>query len=340
MRVFIKSLTLFIIFSSFSISWADCPHCYTVAKIELTLRKNGEIKKGYIPIHDGALTYGSPYRHKPIPKENLTNRLTNHAQGISIDFAENYYYVDKIGFLVAEEEVQKIQKKSVEKIIFIEWVEQFSGAIAFDTIPLKNIKKLQKHTIYHVERVSESCHDNIFVNLNPDISEKELKLFIKYLTEYNGYRNDMGLIYKLFNNEQSYRTNFPNNLIDAFQTTISNLEKKVEAVSSPEIKMKDLFNEIRVFEEKKIKLCNVLIDYLEINKIIPEIPKLIEIESQKDYYYKNTFNIIEDDIIRQQKNHIRRYLDLFEQFFLKKNAHLLQEAFNRSDIIPLTRSWD
>ena len=165
-------LLLFILTIPFCL-YADCPHCYTVAKVKLIM-KNGNERFGYIPIY---VRYGD--RDEIVKDVDLKDYLSLTKQD-SIHFVKTYYTFERIGSMFAEEDIEKIIWDSIEHIFFLSWERDFTGACELDKLPLETIQKLKNEKILHVERVIESTYDVIFINQNPDVSEKEFNLLIKY----------------------------------------------------------------------------------------------------------------------------------------------------------------
>ncbi len=137
-RRIIFYMTLFLFLFNYQLVNADCPHCFTFAHVNLDFG-NGKKNDGYMPIYGWDIDY--KYIENLSENQDIKPIYTPGSNRDSFFFVEKYYNIDKVGIVIIDDEVQRIQSKKCKKIIFKNWIN-YSQAGEPSTITRKIYNKL------------------------------------------------------------------------------------------------------------------------------------------------------------------------------------------------------
>ncbi len=157
----------------------SCPHCYRVANVELTYDDTSKVT-GLVQVYYGDLI------REIYPGDNLLQAFDSQKKDII--FAPHCYFIDGAKGLgrqgirkyVIREEIKLIRIENVQRLIFKSWEENFGGAGKIFSIVRKDFEKLHQYPIQKILVKINSVHDDIYVNLNPAVSDSLLELYHKY----------------------------------------------------------------------------------------------------------------------------------------------------------------
>jgi hypothetical protein len=339
-----KKLLILIIFSIFFSSiipnrvLAYGSHLYSVAHVNLVM-SDGKQKNGYIQIYYGYIN--GKIELESLAAVDLVEVFADHVE--KIIFAENYYNFPGIGSMVATEEIDTLLLGDLKKAIFISWVPDFGGAFEIVNIPKKSIKKIQNKGQIEIRSVTHGLTDYVFVNLNPNISEEDLNLIVKYA----GYINND--LFYLFPSDRS------KNYDDV--SYVKRIEKRMQK------KSKKLTNQIEYFLEtsekgEMVDIVNFVIsEYRRRIALNDAVLSLIEDEDEKEILQFVKEEVKDKDLQNSMNSVIAGFHDKNESVaaVLSELSSLLNELMyssyhayasdygsilSENDVILITVKWD
>jgi hypothetical protein len=183
---------LFIVTLS-TIVYADCEHCYTVARVSVVLNTGDNIN-GYIPVFGSDIPND---KYEPmVPNSDLLRKFTLKVRRDSITFIDTFYTIPNVGYVVCTENIRKLPCLQLKKVLFKKWIDDFSGACELPNIPQKTLKQILSSPTLCAYSIKESCSDRIYVNIDSTLSKDDFTLFMEYSP---GSQFDTGGLRTLFN---------------------------------------------------------------------------------------------------------------------------------------------
>jgi len=334
---------------------ADCPHCYIAAEVKLSLR-DGEIKKGFIPIYGYYLNYG--IEENLSAGDEIKKNLSKEVKEIT--FVPELYEFPKIGMVACKEDIQKIPINDIDKILFKSWERKRQGAGKIANLPRKDILNLKNKKILNIEVITESCYDVFYINQNPEISEREFKLLINY--DPKKIKNQFDDIYRnvMYRKREKAKFDAPlstNKILESMKSDKKQLKRELELFkSSPKNKyLAQYFDYITEVYNRKILFYTTIIDYIE-NKDRNILADLADKELKEDslkislreviYKTNEKGNISEKklegfDNDKEISYNIRKFFWILRNWLSLNDAErLYEEAINKNEIIIYVFTWD
>jgi len=319
--------------------FADCEHCYTVAKVKLQVKDN-TIKEGYSPL------YGWYFKGKKNLLEGCELKTKFVIDVKEIQFFNRYYSFPEIGSIVIKEGIEKIPINEITKIILVKW-EKISGAGEVGNLSRIDVEKIIKKGISSVERIIGNVSDTIFINLNKKLSNNTFKKLIRYspysLSESIGdsfYYIHHVIVFGKVNKDEKYNVQSISNML---QDAILKEKKEIETLNIP-TEDKEIDKYLSIFRAKfnlRIKFYNAIlllvrdndkrlmeefilrdVDEQELKKILSG--NLRSLDSYKDTLRKT-------EIITKQ---------LYKYLILPIYQKEFDELLSKKDIIMYIWSWD
>ncbi|PIV52998.1 MAG: hypothetical protein COS17_06260 [Elusimicrobia bacterium CG02_land_8_20_14_3_00_37_13] len=345
-RIFLLVIPVMLVFLN-SYSLGDCPHCYTMAKVEIRF-KDGNNKIGYAPIYGSDSVTTSDTKEGGSQKLDIKDELiVSRGDKGSIIFVKDIYSFKNIGNMVIKEDMEKIPLDETEKITLISWV-RFSGAGEVSNLPKNTIKKLKAGS-YETITIHDSCEDTIYINLNPNISKDEFNAVIKYSphfrSEFVYMENFNKMYYDLMNYDKKNITK--ENMFNSIQGLAESEEKKVQMIpitttSTPKGIAVYLTN-IRDKYLKRLHFYRATILYLRSNEK-GDLVEFIDIRIEDKELQKKLQELLKSfndnkDILSNIKNFTGPlYKEL--EFNYKYYHESFNSLLNNNDIVIFIDQWD
>lgn len=323
---------------------ADCPHCYMLAKVQLRM-KSGEERTGFMPIY-GWYHAGSRINENV----DLKGILTVEDQD-TLYFVEKYYSFGDAGSMVAEEDIEEIRWGTIGHMVFLKWHRNFGGAGPLHSLPQKTIQRLKNAEIMQVERIIESCSDEIFVNLNPDISKKEFQLLIRFCpsNEHRARIDEFGRLSWLMQYPQYYERTHNTMLtketvVDSIQISLDYARKQLEELSEPfsNTFIRDYLTQIKIKYEKRIDFYGAILAFLN-DGSETRINEFVSAQIHDDELKLKIETFVDHSRSRElEANDIKHIWDLVSGMLSLngKTKVSFNEVLKETDIIVYRWSWD
>lgn len=260
----------------FIILWADCPHCFNVAEIDIITIDSDTINC-YIPYFSG---YNSTPEAKQIGRRNVGTDIKSILSTVNeIKYICEYYYEPNLGYVVCTDEVKKItiSDSTTFAVNYIRSVEGFNGACGFDTISRKSYEYIKTHEFVSKFYVLQSCTDECYYNFDPAVSPLEFAVifqcyFLKVSVAggpliFNQHEKDSIKIIEYI--EGFYGINYINsdNFIETFKKFLNDKEERLAHIKEINPNHEKLVSSIIQFQEKFISEATFLYKWYQ-NEII------------------------------------------------------------------------
>lgn len=345
----ISKIFIFIIFILFILSntlLADCGHCYRTAEVKIVL-KDGKSMKAIIPI------YGRDIMEKSsMIKSDIDIKPLYEEEIKSITYVDSIHSIPKIGRLAVKEKIRKLPLDTIDQIIFLGW-DNMTGAGKITNLPQEKIDRLKSREILADTTIEGDLAVLTYVNQDPNISEREFKLFFRYVPHSpNKYRKIESKIKgKLVSIE--YVAKKDSSLQNAKNLIIElrdSLQKDIEDMSIDFLNkdIENYFKYVSKQKEKKVEFLNIIISYLESGN-----SKVIESFVDNNIDYKKTKEIANEtindskDFLSQKKDNIetRARISLIsmkalDRPFSWKNYDLYKKTLEKTGFIEIMFAWD
>lgn len=344
-KVFI--FAIFILFILPNSLLADCGHCYKTAEVKIIL-KDGESMKAIIPI------YGRDIMEKSsMIKSDIDIKPLYEEEIKSITYVDSIHSIPKIGRLAVKEKIKKLPLDTIDKIIFLGW-DNMTGAGEITNLPQAQITSLESREILADTTIEGSLAVLTYVNQDPDISEKEFKLFFRYVpySAPNKYRGiESKIKEKLISIEYAAKKNDSlqnaKNLIIEFRNS---LKKEIEDMSIDFLNedIENYFKYVSKQKEKKVEFLNIIISYLE-NGNSKVIESFVDNNIDEEKTKETSNEIINDskDFSSQKEDNIetRAIISLISMKALDrplswKNYDLYKKTLEKTGFIEIMFAWD
>lgn len=339
-----KKLLILIIFSIFFSSiipnrvLAYGSHLYSVAHVNLIM-SDGEQKNGYIQIYyyyiDWEIEYGS------LAAVDLIEVFADHVE--KIIFAENYYYFPGIGSMVATEEIDTFLLSDFKKVIFISWIPDFGGAFEIVNIPRKCINKIQSTDPIEVRSVTHGLTDYVFVNLNPNISEEDLNLVVKYAGYIN---NDLFYLFPSDRSKKYDDVSYVKRIEKRMQKKSKKLTNQIEYLleTTEKGEMVDIVNFVISEYRRRVALNDAVLSLIE-DEDEKEILLFVK-DEVKDKDLKNSMNSViaglydKNESVAAVLSELSSLLNELMYSSYDAYASDYVSMLSENDVILITVKWD
>ncbi len=322
-------------------TYADAPHRYTLAKISIEMI-DGSIKEGYSPLY--ALYFNNNEEDKVIGGANLKGQFTAELKNIM--FVDKIYTLPKIGIMIAQEEIKEVSLSSVNKVIFKEWIKEYSGEVGLITMPLKDIVKVSNNEIMNIETITGYVSDMVFINLNRDISKDTLKMVARYspfsISESLGdnfYDIYSLVLYGINNKDKDYAVE---PIIDKVTNALEK-ENKELAVLRNDTGNKEIdqyMSLIKIQVGRRIMLYKALLLYMQVKDIglIKQFVTEIDKPGLQDTMKNNVKAISNNSDMLENIAIIIKSLNDYLIIPIDQNKY--DDMLNRNNIITVVFCWD
>ncbi len=198
-----------------------------------------------------------------------------------------------------------------------------------------------------VERVTESTYDAIFINQNPDVSEKEFNLLIKY-SPTRLINDELYPLYSLIvfqNFRERYGVSLPlDTVVNSLLKSIEYVEKQIENLSNsytnPNIR--NYLLQIKSKYEKRLKLYKATISYLK-DDDIKGIKDFADNEIHDKETKERIYSVIKKSTNKETRlSNAKKFLDRLYMglCFTDDDKSSFNEALEKNGIIVFIHSWD
>ena len=345
LKAFISVILIVFTFSNTLL--ADCGHCYRTAEVKIIL-KDGESKKVIIPIYGRDITEKSP-----MIKSDIDIKPLYEEEIKSITYVDSIHSIPKIGRLAVKEKIKKLPLDTIDQIVFLSW-DNMTGAGEITNLPQEQITSLKSREILADTTIEGSLAVLTYVNQDPNISEKEFKLFFRYVPHSapNKYREiESKIKEKLISIEYTAKNNDSlqnaKNLIIEFRNS---LKKDIEDISIDFLNedIENYFKYVSKQKEKKVEFLNIIISYLE-NGNSKVVESFVDNNIDDEKTKKTAIEIINDpqDFSSQKKDNIetRARISLISMKALDrplswKNYDLYKKTLEKTGFIEIMFAWD
>jgi hypothetical protein len=333
----LKNNLIFIIligFTPFS-TYADCDHCYIFCEVKLVTKDDDE-RIGYMPIYRG-YTHNDTIDTWDELKAGADLRKFLLPPIKNITFVETYYSFEKIGSLVAEEEIEQIEWDSIRQLTFRSNDGIIGGAGPLPNLPLRSINKLKNNTILNVEIVDDgSTADIIYVNLNPNYSAEEFKLITQYsLDASNGdeFYSLYNLVRRSQDSRNQYRKTHPlDRIVNYLGKSIDRVEGRIENILQKETTKMKFLTQLNSLYEKRLKAYKAIESFIKDGDL-----KGVKEFADKEISDKKTREKLYAVINRSDEDKLSTLKEILESI---KYLLLYGNFLENNDIIVYSFSWD
>jgi len=330
--------------------YADCEHCYSIAKVKL-LFKNEETKEGYIQIFGGYLDWR--VRDNITAGDEIKKNLSKDVKEIT--FVPELYELPEIRMVACKEEIQNFTVSEIDKIIFQSW-ERVGGAGEISNLPRKDILNLKNKEILNIKVSRGSVCDVFYINQNPEISEKDFNLLLQ------GRRNEFPVIFRkvIYKNKEKIKPEEPLNtykLLKVVKDDKKQIERYLKSFNSPPKNkyLAQYFDYLTEVYNRRILFYTYIIYYLENkdrNILVYFVNKELKEDSLKSPLREELYRKDEKENIPEKKfgnfdndteiaYNIRKFFWILHNWLLLNDAEkLYEEAIKQNEIIIYEWSFD
>lgn len=175
-----KSLVFFLFLISTLNIYADCPHCYRVARV-LVYLKNGQELNGYVPLYSRDLDINQNFKEK----QELKSEIGFHEKIISFT-KEIYSREPYFKYLTKSEEVQEILIGEIISVKFIKWTDIF-GAGKLNQVKSSIVEKLLINKISYFKVIDNGAEEILYISTDTSFNSKDFDAFLNIIYGENAY---------------------------------------------------------------------------------------------------------------------------------------------------------
>ncbi len=317
---------------------ANGSHLYQVAHVNIIM-KNGEQKNGYIPIYSGYFDRRTDY--DSLAAKDFIEVFEDHVE--KIVFAKNCYDFPGIGSMVATEEIDTFQLSNLQQVIFISWVPNFGGAFEITNIQQRNIEKLQMMSHKNIRVVDSGfLTDFVFVNLNPQISNTELDLIVKYTAYLN---SDLYYSFPIGSSEMGDDSSYIKNVERIIEKESNIMNNEIDYLSQYDgsSEIKDVINFVKTEYKRRIKLNDAFISFIESGDK-KEILECLKDEINDEKLRKDISAVLNDFCNKDSIATTVKEIAWLVNKFILSNYHSYftsyESIINEKDVILIRFRWD
>jgi hypothetical protein len=179
-----KCLVLFLFLITTLNIYADCPHCYRVARVLINL-KNGQEFYGYAPLYSGDLDINQNFKEK----QELKTEVELHEKNISFT-KETYSREPYFHFLIKSEEIQEIMISEIVSIKFIKWTDLY-GAGKLNQVKSSIVEKLLSNKISYYKMINKGAEDILYISTDTSFNSKDFGFFLSIIYGEKAYESPL-----------------------------------------------------------------------------------------------------------------------------------------------------
>ncbi|WP_299438539.1 hypothetical protein [uncultured Aquimarina sp.] len=329
---FLKTLvltTFFIIY--YQISFADCGHCFTIAKIKIVYNNGNEEVSNFKFFRQYVLD-----NNEIEPRINQSIRKYFSSKTDTIQVVDSIYQIENIPAFIDKKSERNILFNKVKDIILMEWTS-IGGAFELPSLPSNTIKRILESKSFLTETKIFHVHDEVYIYTDSKLSSDEFSFLIK--ESYNYAEPTSSVRIKI---EDRKKNKYPNKLEinRGLKSHFSGLNKKIDSISNISINA-EINEYFQIFK-------NDLKKYREYLELVHTYLNTKEIDYVQNFVFeciekKHIKNILLD-IINQDTNTERKTYELTNASYLFENGKVLNRKFDQilknENVIVLIVSWD
>lgn len=324
--------------------WANCPHCYTVAEIDI-ITTNLDTINCYTPYFYG-------YSSKPEAKSLLP--LTSGKDIIAIlstekeiKYIRDFYFGPNIGYMVCIDEVKtiSISDSTVKAVILQGFIKDFNGACHFDTVSQTDYDYIKSHKFVSMLAWIGSCSDDYDVNFDPDVSPLEFVIILQCYTSSISFEKEPLLFQPGFNYTQpgfdfTYYPqndileyiesvpsilNYPgNDFYEKLESFIRLKKKRIKIMEKIQPKHKQLINTVIDSQNQFVKELDFLYEWY--------MDETVDVDKEKNSFRFNEQNeSLEENFYSIVRKHDKKW---------PMQTSKLRNELKEFRYISYSKSWD
>jgi hypothetical protein len=267
----------------------------------------------------------------------------------NIWFVDSLSYLDRIGPLVAEEQVSWVDAGSFAAIT-LRKLEYIWGASEFPSLPESTIAVLRDNKIRHAEDVQGQGHIRKFVNINSGIDNQQFEALIEHAVKRGGREHPCVSAFYLLANPSMYRQ-FKGESPTAKGMT--DLLKECEMITQQdlaevkELQLSDMPDANEVLSEaatsynERLAACRAILDYIVLGDVSPW-DSLKDLLAEHAVFQKIGFPSLETatepgDTLRNAQIMCRTLVPIFRTL---PDSARLERAFDALGIVRIVYYYD
>ncbi|MEP1094157.1 MAG: hypothetical protein ABJG78_03555 [Cyclobacteriaceae bacterium] len=176
----LKFTLLSILFIVGSKSFADCPHCFTLANVKITTT-SGSVS-GFMPLH-GEIFYDFEKDSVSIGDDIVEYAKNQYKE---FQFVDSLVNLPVIGSSIINENIRQFSLSSVLSIHLLKYTKH-GGAGSLTGISLKDYNLLTQSKIVSYELISGNVCDDLYINVSPELDSTDFHLLMDFLYSRENY---------------------------------------------------------------------------------------------------------------------------------------------------------
>ena len=312
--------------------YADCGHCFTLIKVELTFNTN-ETEIGYIKFFD-------EYR---IMKNDSTPNVNEDISHFikpplnSIYFIKKFYKIKGLPEFIDPNDKRLIKLEDVKSIYLLEWTK-IQGAIELPLLEHESIMQIINSKTIETQLKSFDVHDEIYIKTNQSLSSKDFNTLIKM--SYNYADNSYYMLGKVKYNRKN--KTFPS--IDEAKRIITKeidtLRKKITAIDNIKINtnIDSYFQAYKSHLQRHLDYTESILEYIETGKNTSMLSFI-----NNNNFKEHIKNWLLEATLKEESK-IEKIINFCSKEGLSSEDWVLTDLFyevlKKENIIVLSMSWD